>query len=719
MRHRLLSIARWVWGHKLIAGGVILAGLIGLVVLTVQTSTPLFCSSCHEMRYEYRTWQESSHHTKSCEVCHYHTGLIGMMRTKIQGTREAVLHFTKRPTQSEIGPGMAEVPSSRCLKCHPPAKLPTEITYHLLRHTHRRHLDRGAQCTDCHSNLVHGGKAPFKNTPSMSSCLKCHDGKKAPNRCGLCHVQLGEIRPALYNPAWVTRHKENIAVTGKENCVRCHGQDFCQSCHKIARPHADNWVTAHQKLKPTEVKACATCHPPRGDLPQADFCTECHTARRAHGPNWIQDHPQQFQKEPDACGHCHQQEFCKDCHDIYMPHEPGWLEKHPQGARANRDRCRTCHTDEFCQNCHTHGRPPSHTKDWPQTHKITAKQSAEGCRYCHTLNFCQSCHRKHPPASHETGDWIRTHGGPGLTDRKDCQACHDASYCSSCHRGITMPHPPDWVRIHRNSGISESACRACHATEFCNTCHRGSKPTSHTGAWPRAHGAAAARSRTECLRCHGAEFCNVCHRIPMPHPKDIRTSHPALASGPNGRYCGLCHTTDQCAQCHAHNPPASHRTPQWPKQHGATQGADGRCALCHGARTCEVCHGLPMPHPDDWLMGPHGKTAEKTPQLCAKCHKPKACQSCHESTPPDSHTKKDFKQKHGADLKAEPFCALCHGRDAKKGWTACETCHHGVKMPHPDDYAMHHKGPASFDKNGPCLACHKIDDCKVCHSNSP
>ena len=721
IRSRLLSIARWTWRHKLLAGGVILAGVVGLIVLAIRTSEPRFCASCHEMRYSYQTWHTSSHHEQSCEVCHYHPGVTGMVRTKWQGARELVAHVRERPTEAEIGPGIAKVPSEPCLKCHPPGKLPGEVTYHLLRHTHRKHVERGAQCTQCHANVVHGGKAPFKNTPTMAACLRCHDDKTAPNRCGLCHLKLGEIRPALYNPVWVDRHKENLAAIGQDACRRCHAEEFCRSCHAIARPpsHTGSWLVAHQQKTPQERKACLQCHPARGTRVEADFCTECHEARRAHGRGWLAEHPRQFQKDPDACGRCHKQEFCRDCHAIYMPHEPGWLTEHPQSARADRDRCRTCHTDTYCQDCHTKGRPASHSRNWLKTHGPAAKEAPENCRTCHRTNFCQSCHRKSPPASHRSGGWIRTHGASALADRALCSACHDSGQCASCHQGVTMPHPAGWLQLHQRRGVRESACRTCHAQEFCQACHRGSKPVSHTAAWARVHGKVAALSKAECLRCHGGSFCEVCHRVPMPHPKDIRASHSTLARGAKGRYCNVCHASDECTKCHSHNRPASHRDPKWAKQHGATEGADGRCILCHSARTCEACHGLPMPHPDDWLMGVHGQVAEKRATTCVKCHSFKDCQSCHESTPPKSHEAKDFRDKHGAGADVEAFCALCHGREAKKSWSACTTCHHGVKMPHPDGWALGHKEAGSFASDGACLACHKIDDCKVCHTNTP
>ncbi|MBM3502088.1 MAG: hypothetical protein FJX74_25835, partial [Armatimonadetes bacterium] len=143
MRERIRRVLAWAWRHKPVVLGLVVLGLVGLAFMMHQTSGPAFCGSCHEMGYEHRTWSASSHSKVTCDHCHYHPGVVGMIRTKMHGLREAHVHLTERPTESEIGPGIAEVPSERCLECHEETKLPDEITYHLLRHTHKKHLDRG------------------------------------------------------------------------------------------------------------------------------------------------------------------------------------------------------------------------------------------------------------------------------------------------------------------------------------------------------------------------------------------------------------------------------------------------------------------------------------------------------------------------------------------------------------------------------------------------
>jgi len=62
------------------------------------------------------------------------------------------------------------------------------------------------------------------------------------------------------------------------------------------------------------------------------------------------------------------------------------------------------------------------------------------------------------------------------------------------------------------------------------------------------------------------------------------------------------------------------------------------------------------------------------------------------------------------------LCALCHGRDEAAKRNACEACHGGTAMPHPERYALEHKEQGSFDPDSLCFRCHDLKYCKVCHA---
>jgi hypothetical protein len=53
--------------------------------------------------------------------------------------------------------------------------------------SHRRHLEAGNTCEDCHGKVAEREKLYKESDISMGACMECHRLKKASNRCTLCH----------------------------------------------------------------------------------------------------------------------------------------------------------------------------------------------------------------------------------------------------------------------------------------------------------------------------------------------------------------------------------------------------------------------------------------------------------------------------------------------------------------------------------------------------
>ena len=662
---RLAKLRRPGW--KVIVVSVVVV-LLGTIYGIRKTSQPLLCYACHEMRYEYRTWSQSGHKNVNCEVCHVHPSIPGMVSAKVKGLGMVIKHITTPQERLERTVITAEVPDLRCLLCHKDIRQKETMNYHSLKITHRMHLDRGYHCTDCHANLVHGGNAPAKNTPTMEVCFKCHDGKAAPNNCSLCHSQLGEIRAPLYNPEWVQEHKRNIQDTGLDRCQTCHQHDFCTSCHRTGNPHGTDWLDQHRTAG-ADPKPCYQCHGEPTPTGEPKFCKDCHQARREHTEvGWVTDaHQQEYRRQPETCWRCHQSDFCSDCHSIYKPHGSGWIAQHPAQATAKPDSCKTCHEEQFCTSCHRQEVPENHkdAQRWLKAHRLEVDVNGKGCSVCHTPDFCQACHRTHKPESHDK-TWLDTHGGVALVRDVACKTCHGQAFCDKCH-GIAMPHPRGWEKAHPGRA--------------------GTKV---------------------CSKCHEENYCAACHGVQVPHPKDWGKSHAGVARD-NRSVCSRCHSASECQKCHATSAPSSH-SGQWERTHGDRALQDRvSCLICHDEKSfCNACHGLAMPHPRDWATVEHPKQAMATPATCSQCHEEADCLVCHGKSPPSSHASADWKPK-GHQGGQEAFCILCHGKNP------CLTCH-GLQMPHPAGYDETHSKEASFDAGSVCFRCHsKTDFCSQCH----
>jgi len=494
-----IPLVRWTVSWWLLLG---LPGLFGIAVIggAVTTHTSVFCMSCHEMGAHYENWRVSSHKDVGCEECHIMPGFANMLRSKMSAARQVRKHVKGDTQGSAI---QAHVPDANCRKCHPETR--DLVVYHGLKITHKQHWDRGIECTVCHSRVVHGPNAAIKNTPRMSTCFQCHDGKKAPNNCGLCHETLGVRRPTVFSPEWVEGHKIEVS-RGEDSCKRCHQEDFCVNCHRMATPHTGDWIHKHPAQAGRSLKSCETCH-----------------AR----------------------------DFCVDCHKRYQAHTKGWLQMHPGQAKMNPENCKTCHEEQFCMKCHKTQRPGSHQTNWLKLHPIQAKMNLRACNTCHTKDACKRCHGIAMP---HPSQFRSTHMSMARSNRLICQRCHDQQYCASCHRGSRpSSHKSGWVKNHGQVAKGSTECSNCHTKTFCTACHSGTMPVSHGGDWRKKHGNVAQKSATKCANCHSKQSCDNCHGgVQMPHPANWVMEHKNAegVSRKADSKCFQCHESSSCKTCH-------------------------------------------------------------------------------------------------------------------------------------------------------------------------
>jgi nitrate/TMAO reductase-like tetraheme cytochrome c subunit len=307
------------------------------------------------------------------------------------------------------------------------------------------------------------------------------------------------------------------------------------------------------------------------------FCGLCHTMKATVAA---------YDRSPHAGVNCEQ------CHTMPGPfffltakmealQEPvkqftGSYEEPILGVVQNAS-CRRCHTDKQlfptistsginvnhkhlieagyqCVTCHStvaHGAAvPRGSRTYP---------AMDQCLVCHNNHYtaadgtvavsrCDLCHKRPPsgtkPESH-TADWLEIHGSAGILST--CTACHPqkpgeqspagAQYvsglnCVGCHRGILMPHPETWLQEHGPVSLKkgEQACGQCHDTKtYCVGCHR--VPLPHPADFISKHPAIARQNADTCMTCHKVENCNACHQA---HQKGSPPAHQFLTGKSTG-----------------------------------------------------------------------------------------------------------------------------------------------------------------------------------------
>ncbi len=202
-----------------------------------------------------------------------------------------------------------------------------------LKFSHRFHLTRaGAKCGDCHAAAATSRAAGDSLLPLEKDCLVCHDGRRAPNGCAVCHDE--PMRARTHAPRTRTYrfpHELHLAF-GDVGPVLAAAIRNRKYLSQPPPPAAD--------LR--SGNACAACH--RGmartdlathrNLPQMADCISCHT----------------HVDPPFSCGFCH----TAGARLKPASHTPDFLDSHSRrSARLDKPSCAVCHGISFrCLGCH-------------------------------------------------------------------------------------------------------------------------------------------------------------------------------------------------------------------------------------------------------------------------------------------------------------------------------------------------------------------------------
>lgn len=161
--------------------------LLGAAGGIAFTCRPQFCSYCHEMAPQYKSWQASTHRNVNCISCHVEPGLYNLIKDKMTtGMRSLVLKITGNyPKPINKNSHLAEkMKDDVCDQCHTIQKITPSRG---LKMSHEDHLKTKLTCSTCHNRVAHNIKG-YKNHMSMEFCLECHNGRVLGNECTLCHT---------------------------------------------------------------------------------------------------------------------------------------------------------------------------------------------------------------------------------------------------------------------------------------------------------------------------------------------------------------------------------------------------------------------------------------------------------------------------------------------------------------------------------------------------
>ncbi len=139
----------WLKGLLIGLGSIVFIYVLFMVTY-FATTTPRFCSSCHEVAPYVASWRHSAHKSVNCLYCHEPRGALGKLHSKSRGLNYVYRHIAGQYTSIVE----TEIFDQNCIDCHfgnytkyPKAKKPTKKHYALMKNKRR--------CSECHRNTAH------------------------------------------------------------------------------------------------------------------------------------------------------------------------------------------------------------------------------------------------------------------------------------------------------------------------------------------------------------------------------------------------------------------------------------------------------------------------------------------------------------------------------------------------------------------------------------
>lgn len=225
------------------------------------------------------------------------------------------------PEPTPTGAATAEVSSQAfvgCTDCHNDLdKVFKDGVVTDLLYRHEKHFAKGvSECAVCHPATTH--EPDQTNKPTMSRCFICHGlGEEAiaPGECTTCHPEGMREKPTSHrSDDWVTENHARAALKERFDCLTCHEQATCDSCHGLEMPHEELFKQeTHPLIYFEDPQVCERCHPqPRH---RRDTCDTCHHPSGPKDTPWVRFHPTAVKDlSTGGCFGCHSDRTCATCH---------------------------------------------------------------------------------------------------------------------------------------------------------------------------------------------------------------------------------------------------------------------------------------------------------------------------------------------------------------------------------------------------------------------
>jgi len=257
-RPRRRRVLTWV------AVGFAVAVIVALALPGFSVTQPGYYRRYPALAKRMDHWATSTHSRIKCTECHVNPGVEEFLVFAAKAVPAFYSQLITGPSSTNLlGPPERQA----CQRCHTAYRTVSPAGDLLI--PHKAHVQvLNMDCVACHKNLVHTPNRRGFNRPEMETCLECHDGDKASDKCVDCHTRK-QTPDSHDRKDWLQTHGR-MAET--QDCAECHDwtPKYCEECHKKRPPsHVGNWKKGHGPEAKKRGDGCLVCHDKK-------FCEECH-----------------------------------------------------------------------------------------------------------------------------------------------------------------------------------------------------------------------------------------------------------------------------------------------------------------------------------------------------------------------------------------------------------------------------------------------------------
>ena len=451
----------------LLVAGFVFSGMRAISWMETED----FCGRCHTMQPEVAAHIESPHETVECAECHVGSGLIGLVKSKLNGTRQLLALALDRFARP-IPPASHGMPpaSETCLRCHDPERQRVDI---LITRTHFQEDEANTELRVAQVVRLSGN--PEQGTLGIHWHVLSKVEFVARDEEGRIIDWIGVENPDGSRKEFIARNVVDISEQAGQRAteLRQTGSVYRMSCYDCHNRVGHQFPTPNRALDEALAEGRIDRDIPfikkRGlEVLNAKFGSleEADRAINELAKTYHQEYPYLFLEKPDKV----RQSF-DTLAEIYRQIASPVMQAFPEDYPSYFG-----HTDSAgCFRCHDGG----HVKI--ENGRLTNEAIPSRCDLCHTFPSVGSQVPNlmigPPPSSHGDRLWVFEHKKEAASSdvtKTTCSACHSQSYCINCHATGAVSIQHDNMLFNHAAVIrqtTEQPCSYCHQKPFCERCH--------------------------------------------------------------------------------------------------------------------------------------------------------------------------------------------------------------------------------------------------------